>query len=43
MTTHVMIDLETMGTGSYAAIISIGAVKFDPEPARLVGRLAAVP
>ena len=30
MSTHVMVDLETMGTGSYAAIISIGAVKFDP-------------
>ena len=26
---HVMIDLETMGTGANAAIISIGAVKFD--------------
>lgn len=33
MTTHVMIDLETMSTGSYAAILSIGAVKFDPEQA----------
>ena len=28
---HVMVDLETMGTGSYAAIVSIGAVKFDPD------------
>jgi hypothetical protein len=28
---HVMVDLETMGTGSYAAIISIGAVKFSPN------------
>lgn len=27
---HVMLDIETMGKGSYAAIISIGAVKFDP-------------
>lgn len=28
---HVMIDLETMSTASNAAIISIGAVKFDPR------------
>lgn len=27
---HVMVDLETMGTGSFAAIVSVGAVKFDP-------------
>lgn len=31
MTTHCMLDIETMGTGSYAAIVSIGAVKFDPN------------
>lgn len=31
MTTHVMIDLETMGTAPGSAIISIGAVKFIPE------------
>lgn len=31
MNTHVMIDLETMGTGSDAAIIAIGAVKFNPR------------
>jgi len=30
MTTHIMVDLETMGTGNEAAIVSIGAVKFDP-------------
>lgn len=30
MPTHVMIDLETLGTSSDAALISIGAVKFDP-------------
>ena len=30
-TPHVMLDLETMGTGSWAAIVAIGAVKFDPE------------
>lgn len=30
MSTHVMIDLETMSTEHNAAIISIGAVKFDP-------------
>jgi hypothetical protein len=26
-----MVDLETMGTGTDAAIVSIGAVEFDPE------------
>lgn len=26
---HIMLDLETMGTGSDAAIIAIGAVRFD--------------
>ncbi len=31
MSTHVMIDLETLGTGNYAAILSIGACKFDPQ------------
>jgi len=29
--THVMIDLETMGTGNKAAILSIGAAKFSLE------------
>jgi exodeoxyribonuclease VIII len=29
MENHIMVDLETMSTQSYAAIISIGAVKFD--------------
>lgn len=28
---HIMVDLETMGTGNDAAIIAIGAVKFDPR------------
>ena len=28
---HVMLDLETMGTGPNAAIIAIGAVEFDRE------------
>lgn len=28
---HVMLDLETFGNGSTASIISIGAVKFDPN------------
>jgi exodeoxyribonuclease VIII len=28
---HTMIDLETLGTGPNALIISIGAVKFDPN------------
>lgn len=31
MTDHVMLDLETWGTNSNAAIMSIGAVKFDPQ------------
>ena len=30
MSTHVMIDIETMGDGNDAAILSIGATKFDP-------------
>ena len=30
MSEHVMIDLETLGKGSYAAIWTIGAVKFNP-------------
>ncbi|EDL52594.1 ATP-dependent 26S proteasome regulatory subunit [Vibrio mediterranei AK1] len=30
-TKHIMIDLETMGNSSNAAIVSIGAVVFDPE------------
>ena len=30
MSEHVMIDLETLGKGSHAAIWTIGAVKFDP-------------
>ena len=28
---HVMLDIETLGTNSYAPILSIGAVKFDPN------------
>lgn len=28
---HIMLDLETLGTDSYSAILSIGAVKFDIE------------
>ena len=31
MTTHVMLDLETLGTKSGSVIISIGACKFDPN------------
>lgn len=31
MAEHVMIDLETLGTSHDAVILSIGAVKFDPE------------
>lgn len=32
---NVMLDLETMGTGSRAAIVSIGAVFFDPQTGEL--------
>lgn len=35
---HVMLDLETMGNGPRAAIVSIGAVFFDP----LTGELGVV-
>jgi exodeoxyribonuclease VIII len=28
---HVMLDLETLGSGPNAAIIAIGAVRFDPD------------
>jgi len=30
MAKHVMLDLETMGTGTFSTILSIGAVAFDP-------------
>lgn len=36
MNTHVMLDLETMGTGNEAAIIAIGAAKFDPEGSDII-------
>lgn len=32
---HVMVDLETMGNSSNCAIISIGAVQFDPRGSEL--------
>lgn len=35
-TTHVMIDLETLGTSHDAVILSIGAVKFDPNTIDLI-------
>lgn len=36
MAQHVMLDLETLGTGSDAAILAIGAVKFDPaDPSKV--------
>jgi len=28
---HIMVDLETLGTNPYAAILSIGALYFDPQ------------
>jgi hypothetical protein len=31
MTTHVMIDIETLGTDPDAVILTIGGVKFDPN------------
>ena len=31
MSEHIMLDLETLGKGSHAAIWTIGAVKFDPN------------
>ena len=38
MTVHVMIDLETLGEGNYACIISLGAVKFDPQGDSILDR-----
>lgn len=34
MTDHVMIDIETLGNGNEAALLSIGACKFDPNNPR---------
>ena len=31
MAQHVMVDLETLGVGTWPVILSIGAVRFDPE------------
>ena len=31
MTTHVMLDLETLGVGPFPALLSVGALKFDPH------------
>lgn len=39
---NVMLDLETMGTTPSAAIISIGAVEFDPETKAITDRFHAV-
>ena len=30
MTTHAMIDIETLGTEPGCVVLSVGAVKFDP-------------
>lgn len=35
---HVMLDLETMGTGPQAAIVAIGAVAFDPTTGSIKSR-----
>jgi len=29
MNTHIMLDIETLGTGSYSLVLSIGAVEFS--------------
>ena len=42
MTKEVMIDLETMGNGSNAPIVSIGAVVFDPATGELGAEFEAV-
>lgn len=34
MTTHAMIDLETLGTAPDCAVLTIGAIKFDPNVAK---------
>ena len=31
MTTHAMIDLETLGTGPDCVVLTIGGVKFNPN------------
>lgn len=31
MSTHVMTDIETLGNGNFACILSIGSCKFDPQ------------
>lgn len=38
MTLEVMLDLETMGNGNNAAIVSIGAVQFDSDTLELAPR-----
>jgi hypothetical protein len=38
MAEHVMIDLETLGKGNEAVIVSIGAVKFDPQSLGIIER-----
>ncbi len=42
MTKHIMLDLETMGSGSNAPIVSIGAVVFDPATGDLGERFYQV-
>ncbi|MFM2589445.1 3'-5' exonuclease [Vibrio sp. TBV020] len=42
MTKHIMVDLETMGSGSNASIVSIGAVVFDPTTGDLGNRFYQV-
>lgn len=35
MTKHIMLDLKTMGSGSHAAIVAIGAVVFSPSSSEI--------
>ncbi len=37
MANHVMVDLETLGRDPWAVIVSLGAVKFDPDSDKLDG------
>lgn len=38
MNEHVMVDLETLGLGSRAIVVSIGAVRFNIETGKEIGR-----
>lgn len=40
--THIMLDLETLGTASNAAILSIGAVEFRPETSQVTRKFEVI-